>query len=279
MNTLAFVVRHPLTRANPFAAIGRFLGWQVQSRLRQEIEFAWIGNAKLIVRNGMTGATGNIYCGLHEFVDMAFVLHLLREGDLFIDIGANIGSYTVLASAVSGANSIAVEPDPLTMASLMKNIVANAIETRVTAVEAALGADAGTALFTVGLDTINRIATSADERVRTVQQMRLDDVVGNLAPLLIKLDVEGHEAKVLAGGRRTLANPSLIAVETECADADVVDQLLNAGFKKAFYDPFTRRFVDRARWGQNNALYVRNVGACEERLSTAPPFSALGQRI
>ena len=57
----------------------------------------------------MTGATGNIYAGLHEFVDMAFCLHLLRSGDLFVDVGANIGSYTVLASKVAGANSVTLE--------------------------------------------------------------------------------------------------------------------------------------------------------------------------
>jgi hypothetical protein len=43
----------------------------------------------------MTGATGNVYYGLHEFQDMAFVTHYLREGYLFADIGANIGSYSV----------------------------------------------------------------------------------------------------------------------------------------------------------------------------------------
>lgn len=61
-----------------------------------EVQFDWIEGARLMVRNGMTGATGNIYCGLHEFTDMSFVLHLLRPDDLFVDVGANIGSYTVL---------------------------------------------------------------------------------------------------------------------------------------------------------------------------------------
>ena len=60
----------------------------------------------------MTGATGNIYTGLHEFEDMMFLLHLLRPGDIFVDAGANIGSYTVLASAVVGAKSISFEPVP-----------------------------------------------------------------------------------------------------------------------------------------------------------------------
>ena len=45
----------------------------------------------------MHGVTGNVYCGLHDFAEMSFMLHLLRAGDLFADIGANVGSYTVLA--------------------------------------------------------------------------------------------------------------------------------------------------------------------------------------
>jgi len=35
----------------------------------------------LLVRPGLTGATGNLYVGLHEFADMAFVPHVLREED------------------------------------------------------------------------------------------------------------------------------------------------------------------------------------------------------
>jgi hypothetical protein len=37
-------------------------------------------------------ATGNLYVGLHEFEEMAFLLHFLRRGDLFADVGANVGS-------------------------------------------------------------------------------------------------------------------------------------------------------------------------------------------
>ena len=73
----------------------------------------------------MTGATGNIYAGLHEFNDMAFCLHLLRSGDLFVDVGANIGSYTVLASKVAGANSITLEPVPQTFERLKRNVNIN----------------------------------------------------------------------------------------------------------------------------------------------------------
>ena len=70
----------------------------------------------------MTGATGNIYAGLHEFADMAFTLHFLRPDDLFMDVGANVGSYTLLASGVCKARTISFEPYPETMAALRRNI-------------------------------------------------------------------------------------------------------------------------------------------------------------
>ncbi len=44
----------------------------------------------MVVEPGTTGATGNVYCGLHEFEDMALLLHILRKVDRFVDIGANI---------------------------------------------------------------------------------------------------------------------------------------------------------------------------------------------
>lgn len=279
LQTLSFITNHPLTRGHPLAALARFARWQVESRTRRELEFDWIEGAKLVARHGMTGATGNIYCGLHEFADMAFVLHFLRPGDLFVDVGANIGSYTVLASAVAVAKSIAVEPDPVTIQALKKNIAINRIQDRVRPVQAALGAEAGTAQFTVGLDTVNRMATRADQRTQTVRVMRLDEVLRGERPVLIKLDVEGFEAEVLAGATETLAQPSLQAVETECDAPVVLDQLLGAGFERAFYDPFTRRLSRTAVWAQHNALFVRGWDAAQARLCEARPISVLGRRL
>jgi hypothetical protein len=51
------------------------------------------------------GSYGAVFvCGLTEFEDMGFALHLLTDEDLFGDIGANVGFYSVLASGVRGAN-------------------------------------------------------------------------------------------------------------------------------------------------------------------------------
>ena len=89
------------------------------------------GNSKLIISKGQTGATGNYYNGLHEFNDMMFILHFLRIDEIFYDIGANIGVYTILASAEIGAKTYSIEPIPDTFNNLASNIIINNIQEKV----------------------------------------------------------------------------------------------------------------------------------------------------
>lgn len=269
LQTLEFITRHPLTRERPLSALARFARWQAESRIKDEVTFDWIEGAKLIVSNGMTGATGNIYCGLHEFADMAFLLHFLRQGDLFVDVGANIGSYTVLASAVCGAASIAIEPDPITMEALKRNVSVNGLGRAVTTVEAAVGRSEGEVSFTVGRDTVNQVAADGDQNTRRVRVLRLDDLLAGKSPTFIKLDVEGYEAEVLAGASETLRNPALLALETECRDADVLVALKAAGFKEYAYEPFSRS-LSQQQGGSSNALYLRDLDSVLRRINTAP---------
>lgn len=270
--TLKFIAQHPLSSQRPFSAYWRYLRWQVESRLRDEVIFDWIDGSKLAARNGMTGATGNIYCGLHEFVDMAFLLHLLRPGDLFVDVGANIGSYTVLASAVCGARSIAIEPDPGAVQSLERNVEINGIGDRMSVIEAAAGAAPGTVRFTIGQDTTNRVAADTDAATREVQVRTLDDILAKEDPILIKMDVEGYEPEVVAGALTVLKKPSLAALITETADPSIRSVLTNNGFVCASYDPFERALVaegePRTLVSSNNTLFVR-PSQLGERLKTA----------
>ncbi|WP_205647883.1 FkbM family methyltransferase [Acuticoccus yangtzensis] len=239
----------------------------------------WIEGAKLVVRRGMTGATGNIYCGLHEFADMAFVLHMLRPGDLFVDAGANIGSYTVLSSRVAGAKTLAIEPDPDTMKSLARNVAVNGINDRVEQVQCALGAAEGTISFTVGRDTTNRVAQPDEDNVQAVPVARLDTLLAGRAPVLVKMDVEGYEAEVLSGARTMLADPTLLAVESEAESPQVEAIFAEAGFVRRHYNPLSRTF-DTAHVGAGgNALFVRDEAACLARVRSAPKRRILGQDV
>ncbi len=145
---LSYANRHPLAKRAKLRALWNILSWQMRTRLSGGMhKVRWIDNAVLLARKRMTGATGNIYYGLHEFEEMGFLIHLLRPGDLFVDVGANIGSYTILAASVRKAEVIAFEPDPGTHRLLMANIEANAIGSKVQVVQKAVGAEEGVITF------------------------------------------------------------------------------------------------------------------------------------
>jgi FkbM family methyltransferase len=84
----------------------------------------------------------------------------------------HIGSYTVLASAVCGAETIAVEPDTATMSSLKRNIEMNGTADHVSTIEATFGAQAGTARFAVGFDTRKSYGDGRGHKHASCESMR-----------------------------------------------------------------------------------------------------------
>jgi FkbM family methyltransferase len=271
LNTLSFILNHPLGRLHPLAALKRFARWQTISSFHDETIIDWIDGAVLCVKRGMTGATGNIYCGLHEFVDMAFLLHLLRTGDLFFDIGANVGSYTILASKVCGAHTIAFEPDSAAVRSLRRNIALNAVEDSVRVERVALGSHEGEISFTVGLDTMNRVATVNDRHAQLVKMKRLDDIPGARSAVFAKLDVEGFEDEVIRGGMSMLSSHNLLAIQCESHGSAMTAALIAHSFNEYFYDPFSRALSTRPfGYKASNALFVRDVAQVIRRIEGSP---------
>src|SRR3954452_10069425 len=110
---------------------------------------------------------------------MNFLLDFLRAGDLFIDVGANAGVYTMLAAALADVAVIALEPSEVAWLRLIENIELNGYEGVVTAVRAAASTAPKELLLTRGQDTVNRIVAlgkfaGETERVKGVP---IDDVV------------------------------------------------------------------------------------------------------
>ena len=275
-----FICNHPLTRDHRVAGFARVCKWQIESRLRGEVIVPWVGGIRLAVRHGMTGATGNIYAGLHEFVDMAFILHFLRRNDLFIDIGANIGSYTLLASGVCKATTIAFEPDPQTMALLRRNIDLNNLHEYVLLEESAVGAEEGEVEFTTGLGTCNHIMRNHTGQAQRVRTRRLDSLVALTSPTVIKIDVVGYEAEVFEGARAVLKSPFLRAVITEGQRAADIALLLSAGFTRYEYDPFQRTLSGNIRQrSAYNALFLRDSSFAAARVRASSSFQVLGYTI
>lgn len=248
------------------------------------VVFPWIGATSLVVERGMTGATMNVYCGLHEAADMAFVLHLLRPDDRFLDIGANVGTYTILSSGVARAHSITLEPIPATYASLQRNLRLNNLHALVASHCLAVGAELGSLRFTADRGPMNRVVTGSsfptaantleatvEVPVTTVDQL----LTGTLAPLLWKVDVEGFEPQVLQGAAQALHNPELKAVLLEADTPALQAVMADAGFSRFVYDPFTRQLhplsASTQAGSSHNQLWIRDLPFVQQRCRTAAP--------
>ena len=285
---LNYVVTHPLNSSSKSTALIRYLRWQFGSRLSLgPTVIPFVNDSHLIVSRGMVGATQNIYTGLHSFDDCGFLLHLLRPSDLCVDIGANVGVYTILSSAAIGAHTVAIEPIPSTYEKLRANIRYNDIADRTISYNIGLGCENSTLLFTTNQDVKNRVVSeeySSAETIR-VPVRTLDDVLGDAEPTLIKIDVEGWEAQVLAGAKRTLNKSSLLCFIIEMdgssdsfnpSELAVHQAMTSHDFRPYAYDPLTRKLSALAskHVGAANTIYLRNLEEIQERVSSAPPFSS-----
>ena len=128
-----------------------------------------------------------------------------------VDVGAHVGLHALAwARRFERAEVVAIEPGPV-VAALHRNVARNELGDRVTVIECALSDHAGEAeLFVTADDAYTALADTRRHPIRftrTVELRTLDSVAAELAaPLgLVKIDVEGHEDAVIAGGRACLA--------------------------------------------------------------------------
>lgn len=165
------------------------------------------------------------------------------EDDIFYDVGANIGTYTLIAAAVAirTGRVVAFEPSFSTYAVLCENVFVNGLGDRVTTLPVALGSSTG--LQTFNYSSLRPGAakhnwpTGKVAFTGEVLSYRLDDLVESFAlpyPNHIKIDTDGGEPDLLRGARGVLASPALRTLMVELltwTEADVVSELGSHDFR------------------------------------------------
>jgi FkbM family methyltransferase len=288
------VAGHPLNAGRTLQAFWRALRWQLASRLAAgDIVYPWIKDSKFLVRAGETGLTGNIYGGLMEYADMAFLLHFLRPDDLFVDVGANVGSFSILACAVVGARGCAIEPVPATFHRLVENMRINHLDASVECVNKGIAGAPGVLRFSSDMGVGNRALAEGEQRAGDIEvaATTLDAVLAGRSPRLVKIDVEGYESAVLAGAGATLRDPALLAVIMEVNgsgekfgfdEAGLFETMSAHGFLACTYLPAERRLVDARRGDKqstDNTIFVRDMPAVLARVQGAEPFTVHGKQV
>ena len=276
---------HPLWEGRRHLPFLRFLRLQIIFALGEtNICLPWFTGLWLPICKGDSGLTGNYYLGLHEFRDMAFTAQLLKPGDLFVDIGANLGSYSLIASGLCKAQSIAFEPAPPAYEKLQKTIKANClcdlISPRPYALSSPSKYAASDALwFSTDRDTINSFVDHTYYgKKQHVPITTLDVQLEALHPTLIKIDVEGFEYDVLKGASSSLASDSCLAIIIEGQTAEISTLLANAGFEDVGYDAFSRSIQELPVQLTSNKIWIKVAKRhqIQERLSSAPTSEIYG---
>jgi len=175
-------------------------------------------------------------------------------GDVLVDVGANVGMYTLWAAKTRGTTVFAFEPEAQNYALLNRNIALNNLGGQVKAYCLALSDQAGySELHLSGLQpggSCHSLGERVDFKHEPMHPVysqgciaaRLDDLVaGGVVPIPahIKIDVDGFEPKVIAGARRVLTDRNLrsLLIETNQNLADHMQMVADLGSLGFRYDP------------------------------------------
>jgi FkbM family methyltransferase len=229
------------------------------------------------IRNCRELIQRNIYfLGYYEFRETKLIKQYLRKDDTFIDVGANIGWFTILASHIVGRNGkvIAFEPSGKIYSHLERNVQLNS-PNNIRLEKTALAANHGSAILSgisdrnAGKGTIMGILPKNDENGEEVSTIRFDDyaVSERLSQVrMMKIDVEGAEMLCLQGAKAFLerrgADYLLIEIndhrlrQAGCSSREVVNFLQGCGYRL-----FRISTVGMRRLGGDETIWFANVFA------------------
>ncbi len=176
--------------------------------------------------------------GSNELPVQEAIKELLEPGDVFYDIGANVGFFTIVAAGLVGPSGtmVAFEPLPRNFVHLRFNCSLNDLH-NVTCVEAAVGSATRNEKLLVAEYSGGSALESADTPPDVVGSLgvamvALDDWVASgrgPTPDVVKIDVEGAELDVLKGMQAILARKRVsIVLETDGPDVAAVEQKTSA---------------------------------------------------
>lgn len=172
--------------------------------------------------------------------DEAFLKKILRPGDTYVDVGANIGTLVLAAAKQVGAEGVvvAIEAHPRTFSYLEDNVQLNGFgNTRL--IHTAVGNKPGSIYFSnINSDDQNKVIDKSSHAIE-VNMDTLDNLLNAYDVIhVLKIDVEGYEKNVLEGARDTLGKTRIIFFESwerhfngfDYTTTDITNLLSSAGF-------------------------------------------------
>lgn len=254
--TVGRIWSHPQNRRRRWRALATYAAWQGWERtVRRPWTVPLTSTRRIRCYPHCPVTSSVLYYRLADDAEMRFLLDVLADGDVFVDVGAHAGVYSVLASSVPGVRVVAVEPSSASFDRLIENLELNHLSDLVTPLRLALGDSSGEARLSTGGDALNALVHHEDEDSEPVALTTVDRLMADLdIPTvgLMKIDVEGWELDVLAGAQRTIgrSRPPIIV---EVNDPEGVAAFAaRAGYTSVRYD-------------QDRSLVPTSIESCDGR--------------
>jgi len=212
---LHFVWTHPANRGRRLRSTARAVGYQVRGRMGRRTMTTIGRHGRMWVDLHSNGASKVLYANPPDWSEMQAWRRILQRGDLFVDVGSNVGSYALWAADL-GAEVTAIEPSPQAARNLQENVLLN--DFTITVLECGLADEPGRMTLTTGKDTVNHLLTDPAAVGDRISVDTLDNVLGDRHAVGVKIDVEGAERLVLDGARLALSQSRIDVLQIEWND-------------------------------------------------------------
>ncbi len=169
-------------------------------------------NSDFNIQSGDITLLPSLISGDFEQVELDWLYSYCKNNSKvnFIDVGANIGVYSILVAKWAGRNSkiVAVEPDSRNLNLLRTNLFLNNVETKIEIFDFAISdSRADESFFMESLYGATSRLTSDSNSGRAIKIVQLDEILGDFIStdaLLIKIDIEGYEPSAIRSGIRMI---------------------------------------------------------------------------
>lgn len=231
-----------------------------------------------------------IYLGNFERMEISFLKKYLRKGDIFVDVGANIGLFSLVAAKIlreTGA-VFAFEPYKLTYHRLCENVKLNkfrnvychpiAISNKIGKEELMIAGNGYDAWNSFTEPIAGNIIKKEVVQTTTLDTFTQENDIQNKISI-IKIDVEGWEKFVLLGGKNTLSNHNAPVLIVEFADKalynagtsakELYNSLEKLGFKLYVYDMIENQLFHelfQPPYPYNNLIALKNLDMVINRI-------------
>ena len=232
-----------------------------------------------------------IYNGFEES-ELLFLRRFLSDSDVFVDIGSNIGLFSLHAAEIVGESGsvYAIEPTQETFSRLVQNVRLNNFEDRITCDNIGLSDENGMLSLNIslnGYDAWNTFATpindnlheTLDVPVKTLDTYIIERAILRQKISLIKIDVEGWELHVLNGARDLLTDDDAPVLIVEFAESyafaagtscyEVYDKLLEFGYRLYSYDKENNQLIldtKRLHYPYLNLIAAKDINKVVNRI-------------